>query len=115
MTSKILFNRRSYIDRLTSGGFTAEQARAAAAALEPVFAESVATKSDIVDLEQEITLGRSEVDGVEGCRSQNSRREIGSTYTFLELLMGRRSYMGIWLLRLNYVIIPVCLIYMWYY
>ena len=34
MTSQVLFNPLTYIDRLTHGGFTPEQARASAEALE---------------------------------------------------------------------------------
>ena len=47
MTAQVLFNPLAYIDRLTRGGFSPEQARASAEALETAFTESVATKSDL--------------------------------------------------------------------
>jgi hypothetical protein len=47
MTAQVLFNPLAYIDRLTRGGFTPEQARASAEALETAFSESVATKADV--------------------------------------------------------------------
>jgi hypothetical protein len=54
MTAQVLFNQLTYIDRLTRGGFTPDQARASAEALEVAFSESVATKSDIAELKHEI-------------------------------------------------------------
>lgn len=50
MTAQVLFNPLAYIDRLTRGGFSPEQARASAEALETAFSESVATKTDIAEL-----------------------------------------------------------------
>jgi hypothetical protein len=44
-------------ERLQAGGFTAEQARAAASALAEVAAGAeIATKRDLVDLEQRLTI-----------------------------------------------------------
>jgi septal ring factor EnvC (AmiA/AmiB activator) len=51
MPSQVLFNSLAYIDRLTRGGFSPEQARASAEALDSAFSEGVATKSDIRELE----------------------------------------------------------------
>ncbi len=56
MTAQVLFNPLSYIDRLTRGGFSPEQARASAEALETAFSESVATKSDVSEIKHGITL-----------------------------------------------------------
>lgn len=54
MTAQVLFNPLTYIDRLTRGGFTPEQARASAEALETAFSESVATKTDLLDLKHDL-------------------------------------------------------------
>jgi septal ring factor EnvC (AmiA/AmiB activator) len=65
MTAQILFNQLAYIDRLTRGGFSPEQARASAEALETAFTESVATKSDLAEvrtaLKQDIAEVRTEI------------------------------------------------------
>ena len=69
MTTQVLFNQLSYIDRLTRGGFSAEQARASAEALETAFTESVATKSDLgevkTELKQEIAGLKTEIASTE--------------------------------------------------
>jgi hypothetical protein len=54
MSAQVLFNPLTYIDRLTRGGFTPEQACASAEALENAFTESVATKADILDVKREL-------------------------------------------------------------
>lgn len=54
MAAQVLFNSLAYIDRLTRGGFSPEQARASAEALETAFSESVATKSDVMDAKREL-------------------------------------------------------------
>ena len=70
MTSQVLFNPLTYIDRLTRGGFTPEQARASAEALESAFTESVATKTDVAELKRDVsdveTRLRSEISETEG-------------------------------------------------
>jgi hypothetical protein len=62
MTSQVLFNQLTYIDRLTRGGFTPDQARASAEALEFAFSESVATKSDIAELKHEIASVKTDLE-----------------------------------------------------
>ena len=52
--AQVLFNPLPYIDRLTRGGFTPDQARAHAEALEAAFSESVATKRDLIDVKNEL-------------------------------------------------------------
>ncbi|WP_294536602.1 coiled-coil domain-containing protein [uncultured Rhodoblastus sp.] len=52
--TQVLFNPLPYIDRLTRGGLTPDQARAHAEALEAAFSESVATKRDLVDVKNEL-------------------------------------------------------------
>jgi hypothetical protein len=59
MTTQVLFNQLSYIDRLTRGGFSAEQARASAEALETAFTESVATKGDVAEVKHEIAAAEA--------------------------------------------------------
>ena len=54
MADQILFDRLAYMDRLTRGGFTEEQARTQADALYEALRESVATKSDIAALRSDI-------------------------------------------------------------
>ncbi|MBB4200746.1 hypothetical protein CCR94_12660 [Rhodoblastus sphagnicola] len=61
MAAQVLFNPLPYIDRLTRGGFTPDQARAHAEALETAFAESVATKRDLIDVKNELQREISEV------------------------------------------------------
>jgi len=60
--SQVLFNQFAYTDRLTRGGFTPEQARASAEALETAFTETVATKSDLDRLE---TALKTDIDRVQ--------------------------------------------------
>lgn len=52
--AQVLFNPLPYIDRLTRSGFTLDQARAHAEALETAFSESVVTKRDLTDVENEL-------------------------------------------------------------
>lgn len=56
MTAQILFHQLAYIDRLKKGGFTDDQARASAEALDTAFSEAVATKSDLTELESRLSL-----------------------------------------------------------
>jgi hypothetical protein len=67
--TQVLFNQFAYTDRLARGGFTPEQARASAEALETAFSEAVATKSDIAevkaDLKADIAAVRSELAATE--------------------------------------------------
>ncbi len=91
MTAQILFNQLAYIDRLTRGGFSPEQARASAEALETAFTESVATKSDLAEvrtaLKQDIAEVRTEVKqenrgsqnrGQAGNRRSQNRAQAGN-------------------------------------
>lgn len=77
MSAQVLFNPLNYVDRLTRGGFTPEQARASAEALESAFAESVATKTDIADVKHEIADVKHEIADV--------KHEITDTETRLKL------------------------------
>ena len=61
MTAQILFNQFAYTDRLARGGFTPEQARASAEALEAAFSDVVATKSDVAELRSELKADIAEV------------------------------------------------------
>lgn len=56
MTAQILFHQLAYVDRLEKGGFTDDQARASAEALDTAFSEAVATKSDLKELESRLSL-----------------------------------------------------------
>jgi hypothetical protein len=60
--TQVLFNQFAYTDRLTRGGFTPEQARASAEALETAFSETVATKSDLDRVESAL---KTDLDRVE--------------------------------------------------
>lgn len=102
MTAQVLFNPLSYIDRLTRGGFSPEQARASAEALETAFAESVATKSDIDELRRDISsLGRdlaetesrlerklSESEGVLRTEISSLEHKLGAEISSLENKLG---------------------------
>jgi hypothetical protein len=61
MTAQVLFNQLTYIDRLTRGGFSPDQARASAEALETAFGETVATKSDLAEVKAELKAEIAEV------------------------------------------------------
>ena len=50
----IIFDKLTYLDRLKSGGFTEEQVRAYAEALDIALRESVATKVDLRELETRV-------------------------------------------------------------
>ena len=67
--TQVLFNQFAYTDRLTRGGFTPEQARASAEALETAFAETVATKTDLdrveTALKADLTALKTDLDRVE--------------------------------------------------
>ncbi|MBV8357600.1 MAG: hypothetical protein JO189_06635 [Deltaproteobacteria bacterium] len=56
MAENLLFDKLVYIDHLTRAGIDEAQARAHAEAMEEALRESVATKSDIVELRHEIQL-----------------------------------------------------------
>ena len=60
--SDIAFDKLVYMDRLKSGGFTEEQARTQAEALDTAMRESVATKHDlelaITEIKGELRLNR---------------------------------------------------------
>jgi flagellar capping protein FliD len=62
MTVQILFNQLAYIDRLVRGGFSPDQARASAEALESALTETVATKSDIAEVKHEINSARTDLE-----------------------------------------------------
>ena len=50
------FDTLKLAERLQAGGFTPEQAKTAATALAEALGESVATKADLRDLEQRLTI-----------------------------------------------------------
>ncbi|MGV6839496.1 MAG: hypothetical protein ACWA40_04810 [Planktomarina sp.] len=49
--AELTFDKLTFVDRLKSGGFTDEQARAQAEALDGALRDTVATRSDIQRLE----------------------------------------------------------------
>ncbi len=61
MTSQILFDRLAYVDRLKAASFTEQQARGAADALGEALTETVATKTDIIQLETKIAESRATI------------------------------------------------------
>lgn len=54
MSTQVLFDQFAYADRLKSGGFSDEQARASAEALRAALTETVATKTDLAELKTEL-------------------------------------------------------------
>ena len=56
MSNQILFDKLVYIDRLKNAGLSEEQARAHAEAMHEALRESVATKRDLSELEQRLTI-----------------------------------------------------------
>jgi hypothetical protein len=99
MTAQVLFNQLAYIDRLTRGGFSPEQARASAEALETAFTESVATKSDIAEVTHEIAEVtheiaasearlRAEIASVRTDIAQSKNETLRWTFTFNLALVG---------------------------
>ncbi len=65
MTAQVLFDPLADIDRPTRGGFSPEQARVSAEALETALSESVATTSDVNELKHEMALLRRDLDDSE--------------------------------------------------
>jgi len=61
MTSQVLFDRLAYVDRLKAASFTEQQARGAADALGEALTETVATKTDIIQLETKIAESRATI------------------------------------------------------
>jgi hypothetical protein len=88
MTAQVLFHQLTYIDRLTRGGFTPDQARASAEALEFAFTEGVATKSDIAELKSEIGSIKSDLEHEIGSIKSSLEHEIGSINSGVEHQMG---------------------------
>jgi len=62
MSTQVLFNQFAYTDRLKSGGFSDDQARASAEALAAALSESVATASQLAAVESRL---EAKIDGVE--------------------------------------------------
>ncbi len=54
----VTFDKLAYVERLMSGGYTEQQAKTQAEALDSALKESVATKSDLAVLRQEMELLR---------------------------------------------------------
>jgi hypothetical protein len=54
METQLLFDKLAYVDRLTKAGIDESQARAFSDALEEALRESVATKTDIIQLQHAI-------------------------------------------------------------
>ena len=54
MTSQVLFNQFAYVDRLKTGGFSDDQARASAEALAGALSETVATSSQLSAVETKL-------------------------------------------------------------
>jgi hypothetical protein len=92
MTAQVLFNPLTYIDRLTRGGFSQEQARASAEALETAFTEGVATRSDIAELRAEMAASesrlRAEIAGVRTEIAQSKNDTLRWVLTFILALVG---------------------------
>lgn len=59
--SDLIFDKLTFVDRLKAGGFTEEQARTQAEALDMALRETVATKADIARLEGRIELLKHEL------------------------------------------------------
>lgn len=55
MTSQVLFNQFAYVDRLKTGGFSDDQARASAEALAGALSETVATSSQLSAVETKLS------------------------------------------------------------
>lgn len=75
MTAHVLFNPLTYIDRLTRGGFSPEQARASAEALEG------ATRSDIAEVRAEVAASESRLRAEIAASESRLRAEIGGVRT----------------------------------
>ena len=99
MTAQAPFIPRSSLDRLTRGGFSQEQARASAEALETAFTEGVATKSDIAEVRAEIAASesrlraeiaglRNEIAGVRTEIAQSKNDTLRWVLTFILALVG---------------------------
>ena len=56
MADTLLFDKLAYVDRLTKGGISEQQARTHADAMEEALRESVAAKRDIAELRYDLTI-----------------------------------------------------------
>ena len=72
----ITFDKLAYVEALQASGFDQEQAAAQANALDTALRETVATKSDISDVQHEIELARHEI--------ELARRDIQNVETRLD-------------------------------
>lgn len=77
MTSSALtFDRLAYVDRLRNGGIEEGQARAHAEALDAALRDSVATRSDIDDLQRQIREVETRLEAKIETSAANLRVEI---------------------------------------
>lgn len=77
MTSSALtFDRLAYVDRLRNGGIEEGQARVHAEALDAALRDSVATRSDIDDLQRQIREVETRLEAKIETSSANLRVEI---------------------------------------
>ncbi len=77
MTSSALtFDRLAYVDRLRNGGIEERQARAHAEALDAALRDSVATRSDIVDLQRQTREAETRLEAKIETSAANLRVEI---------------------------------------
>lgn len=97
--TQVLFNQFAYTDRLTRGGFTPEQARASAEALETAFAETVATKTDLDRVE---TALKADLDRVE----TGLKADIAQSETRLELKIAQAKHDTLkWIFTFNLALV----------
>ena len=61
MAEQLLFDKLTYMDRLTRAGIDEAQARAHAEAMEEALRESVATKADIAALKADMVMLKTEM------------------------------------------------------
>lgn len=77
MTSSALtFDRLAYVDRLRNGGIEEGQARVHAEALDSALRDSVATRSDIDDLQRQIREAETRLEAKIETSAANLRVEI---------------------------------------
>lgn len=59
----VAFDTLKFVERLEAGGFTREQAKAAAEAFSEAAGQELATKSDLKELETKQALGFAKIEG----------------------------------------------------
>ncbi|WP_292531512.1 hypothetical protein [Methylocystis sp.] len=88
MTSQVLFNQFAYVDRLKTGGFSDDQARASAEALAGALSETVATSSQLSAVETKLGGEIAAVEAKLGAQIAAVEAKLGAQIAAVEAKLG---------------------------